>query len=97
MCSEKPKERCEGIPLAEWWYNTTSHSAIETTPYKVVYNQPPPVHSPDIPGETKVDRLIERREAMIQVLRFYLLRAQQRMKTRAESQKGSSMLGTGCG
>jgi len=27
--------------LAKWWYNTNYHSALHTTPYEVVYGQPP--------------------------------------------------------
>lgn len=41
MCSDKPKEWLKWLPLAEYWYNTSFHSAIyslssslwATTPY----------------------------------------------------------------
>lgn len=98
MCSEAPKEWSKWLPLAEWWYNTTFHTALELTPYEVVYNQPPPVHLPYLPGETRVpsvDRNLQRREAMIQILRFHLLRAQNRMKVMADRQRSDREFAVG--
>jgi len=98
MCNEKTSEWSRWLPLAEWWYNTTFHSAIELTPYEVVYNQPPPVHLPYVPGETKidaVDRSLQRREAMIQMLKFFLLRAQHRMKMQADRHRSERVLEVG--
>ncbi|KAL8153912.1 hypothetical protein V2J09_011672 [Rumex salicifolius] len=63
----------EGLPasfnrhciLVVWWYNTTFHSAIQATPYEIVYGQSPPTHLPYLPGESKsklVDRSLQKRE-----------------------------------
>lgn len=74
-----PKQWCSWLPLTEWWYNTNFHSAAHTTSYEVVYCQPPPLHLPYLPGETKVevvDRSLQKREDMINVLQFHLRRAQ---------------------
>lgn len=38
LCSETPKEWSKWLPSAEWWYNTTFHTATELTPYEIVYN-----------------------------------------------------------
>lgn len=38
------------LSLAQWWYNTTYHTATHMTPYEVVYNQPAPVCFPYLPG-----------------------------------------------
>ena len=46
MVGERPRDWVKWIPLAEWWYNTSFHSAIQTTPYEAVYRQPAPVHLP---------------------------------------------------
>ncbi|KAA3486540.1 reverse transcriptase [Gossypium australe] len=32
---------CCWLTLAEWWYNSTFHSTIQTTPYKTLYGLPP--------------------------------------------------------
>jgi len=98
MCSEKTTEWSNCLPLAEWWYNITFHTSIELTPYEVVYNQPPPIHLPYIPGETRVEvvnRTLQRREAMIQMLRFYLLRAQNRMKSQADLHRSDRVFEVG--
>ena len=65
MCGEKPKEWTKWLPLAEFWYNTNFHSAIQTTPYEVVYCQTPPIHIPYVPGDSRVesvDRTLQTRE-----------------------------------
>ena len=71
MCSETPKEWSRWLPMAEWWYNTTFHSAIHSTPYEAVYGQPPPLHLPYLAGESQVgavDRSLQARKAGIKML-----------------------------
>ncbi|GJU59228.1 retrotransposable element Tf2, partial [Tanacetum coccineum] len=46
------------LSLAEWWYNTNHHYAINTTPYEVVYGQSSPVHVPYVGGESKPHRQV---------------------------------------
>ena len=41
MCSDQPRQWCFWLPLAEFWYDTNFHSAIRSTPYEIVYGQPP--------------------------------------------------------
>ncbi|CAM8891409.1 unnamed protein product [Rhodiola kirilowii] len=80
------------LPLAEWWYNTTFHIAIRSTPYEIVYGQPPPIHLPYLPGESScviVDRSLQKREEIISMLKFHLLRAQNRMKQYADSHRSA--------
>ena len=83
MAFESPWEWTNWLPLAEWWYNTTFHSSIQTTPYKVVYGQSTLLHLPYLAKESTilaVDRSLQTREAAIKLLKFYLARAQNRMK-----------------
>lgn len=87
MCSEKGTDWAQWLPFAEWWYNTNYHSSIHTTPYEVVYGQPPPLHLPYLPGESAsltVDRSLSAREDAIKLLRFHLERAQNRMKQQSD-------------
>lgn len=91
MAAEKPREWSRWLPLAEWWYNTNYHSAINTTPYEVVYGQPAPLYSPYLNEESTVvvvDRSLKARQAAIEMLKLYLARAQNRMKQQAD--KGRS-------
>ncbi|GJY79146.1 ty3-gypsy retrotransposon protein [Tanacetum coccineum] len=74
MNGEKPKEWVKWLLLAEFWYNTNFHSAINT-PYEAVYYQTPPIHILYVPGESKiegVDRTLRTREEVVQMLKFHL-------------------------
>lgn len=90
MTSETPHSWIKWLPLAEWWYNTTYHSSIRATPYEIVYGQSPPVHLPYLPGESTsvmVDRSMLKCEEIINMLKFHLLRAQNRMKQAADAHR----------
>lgn len=41
MTSQNPKEWASWLAPAEWWYNTTFHTALNTTPYHIVYGSKP--------------------------------------------------------
>ncbi|XP_059295620.1 uncharacterized protein LOC132048955 [Lycium ferocissimum] len=87
FCSDCPTDWSNYLPLAEWWYNTTYHTAIRCTPYEVLYGQKPHIHLPYLAGESScemVDRSLTAREAIILLLKFHILRAQQRMKDLAD-------------
>ncbi|KAH0652806.1 hypothetical protein KY289_030484 [Solanum tuberosum] len=63
--------------------NTTYHLAIKCSPYEGLYGQNPHIHLPYLVGESSnemVDRSLEARETIIALLKFYLSRAQQRMR-----------------
>lgn len=90
MCTEKPSSWFKWLSLAEWWYNTHFHSSIQTSPYEVVYGQAPPIHLPYLPSESPiavVDRTLSAREAVIKMLKFHLLRAQNRMAQQANKRR----------
>jgi hypothetical protein len=90
MTWQRPKEWSTWLPLAEWWYNTTYHSAIQATPYEVVYGQQPAIHLPYCPQSTlveSVDRSFMAREEMIQKLQANLIRAQARMKKQTDKHR----------
>ncbi|GJY33020.1 retrotransposon-related protein [Tanacetum coccineum] len=86
---EKLKEWSKWLSLAEYWYNNF-HTAIQTTPYEVVYGQPPPNPITYVQGQSivdQVDRSLSAREAMVQMLKFHLQRAQQKMKVQADKKR----------
>ncbi|GJY66503.1 ty3-gypsy retrotransposon protein [Tanacetum coccineum] len=61
--------------------------SIMTTPFEIVYGQPPTFHIPYVLGTSNVDmvdRTLSAREEAINVLKFYLMRAQDRMKAIAD-------------
>ncbi|KAK8951688.1 hypothetical protein KSP39_PZI004152 [Platanthera zijinensis] len=90
MCFERPRGWAEWLPLAEWWYNTTFHSAIRMTPYEVVYGQEPVLHTPYLEGIARageVDRSLAARERVIGILKNNLKQAQNRMKVLADKNR----------
>nr|GEU65942.1 reverse transcriptase [Tanacetum cinerariifolium] len=90
MSSKKPKSWSKWVSLAEYWYNTTYHTSIKTTPYEVLYGQPPSNLIAYIQGQCLVDPVdmtLAAREAMIQLLQFHMERAQNTMKTIADAKR----------
>nr|GEV63706.1 hypothetical protein [Tanacetum cinerariifolium] len=84
MTGESPKEWTLWLPLAEYWYNTNYHSAIKTTLFEAVYEQPPALHVPYMAKDSRVelvDRTLQAREKAIQMLQFNLRKAQDIMKS----------------
>ncbi|GJU45342.1 reverse transcriptase, partial [Tanacetum coccineum] len=72
------------LPLAEYWYNTNYHTSTKSTPFEILYGQPPAFHVPYIQGDSvneAVERTLVAREVAIDVLKFHLERAQNRMKS----------------
>ena len=41
FAGHQPSTWTNWLPWAEWWYNTTFHSAIQLTPFEAVYGRPP--------------------------------------------------------
>ncbi|KAK9672899.1 hypothetical protein RND81_12G133200 [Saponaria officinalis] len=90
FCSEVPNDWCKWVPAAEFWYNTSYHQSLKCSPYEVLYGQPPPIHLPYLPGESKVeavDRTLLAREEALKGIRLNLARAQNRMKQLADKDR----------
>ncbi|KAJ0491928.1 putative nucleotidyltransferase, Ribonuclease H [Helianthus annuus] len=87
MAMAEPHTWAQWLALAEWWYNTTWHSAIKMSPFKALYGMDPPIHLPYIPNSTTVDTLdtwLNSRDSMITTLKQSLERARNRMKQFAD-------------
>lgn len=89
MCHEMPQSWSKWLPLAEYWYNTTYHTSIQTTPFEVLYGQPPPLHLPYVPG----DRTMIAREQAIETLKHHLQRSQNRMRQFADRHRKNFFCG----
>ena len=90
MSAERPKDWSKWLPLIEWWYNTKYHTSTHSTPFAIVYGQPAPHHFPYLVGDSRVeavDRTLQGRETAIKLLKFYLQRAQNRMKQQADKKR----------
>ncbi|GJW82801.1 retrotransposon-related protein [Tanacetum coccineum] len=90
MTGEKPKEWMKWLSLAKYWYNSNFHNSIKTTPFEVVYGQSAPIHIPYKPNDSTVDlvdRTLQAREQTIDLLKFNLKAAQDRMKSYADKKR----------
>ncbi|GJZ47932.1 putative mitochondrial protein [Tanacetum coccineum] len=76
----------DGQKEAEYWYNTSYHSTIRTTPFKVLYGRDPPRLINYDCGTAltfEVDRYLRERDRTLEELKSQFLRAQQIMKAHA--------------
>jgi hypothetical protein len=73
--------------LAEFWYNTSFHSALNHTPFEVLYGHQPrhfSISVGDVCRVPELDQWLQERVLMSQVIKQHLLRAQVPMKTQAD-------------
>ena len=90
VVGEQQKTWAKWLSLAEWWYNSTYHSAINLTPFEALYGYSPPLHLPYLAGSSavhQVDNQLRDRDEIMQLLKYHLKRAQERMKTQADKHR----------
>ena len=83
--SDKPKHWVRWICWAEFCYNTSWHSAIQKTPFEVVYGREPPSLLTYVPGTAKVATVeieLMKRDQILKDLKENLKMAQDQMKKR---------------
>lgn len=87
MTSLKPSQWSKWLPLAEFWYNTSYHASLKSSPFQVLYGYSPPISTfPQTPssGVLEVDRFLKDRTEAFQLIKENLRMAQQRMKFYAD-------------
>ena len=98
MCGDQPTEWSKWLSLAEFWYNTSFRSAIQTTPFEALYGYPPPMHIPYFRGDSSVHDVNESllaQGAMMDVLKHHLGRAQKRMKQQHDRHRSDRQFALG--
>lgn len=93
-----PKTWVTFLPWAEFWYNTSFHSSIGMTPFKVVYGREPPSvlklsKWQDVAVDVQ-DQLRDR-DAILDILKFNLQKAQARTKHFADRKRTEVHLNIG--
>ncbi|KAJ9558601.1 hypothetical protein OSB04_013215 [Centaurea solstitialis] len=96
--SHRPKVWVKWLPWAEYWYNTSYHSSIQMTPFRVLYGRDPPSllrydHGSAVTFE--VDRYLVERDELLADLKMSLIRAQQLMKQRADGKRRDIVFNVG--
>lgn len=90
LIGDTPKQWLFYLPLAEYWYNTTHHTAIKMTPFEAVYGHSPPSIRSYITGSTVVaslDETLARRHQMLRLIKENLTLAQMRMRNQANAHR----------
>lgn len=88
--SKCPTKWSQWLAQAEFWYNTTHHSTLGTTPFEVLYGHPPRhfgITSGDHSVVPELEEWLQNRAVMSDLIRQHLLRAQQKMKHQADKKR----------
>jgi hypothetical protein len=87
---QNPKKWKSHLSTAEWWYNTSFHSALKTTQFYAFYGFSPPMITenllPDSVGAEAKDLLLVRQTAL-QNIKENLKVAHERMKRHADKKR----------
>jgi hypothetical protein len=87
MVSTQQRKWAQWVSLAEWWYNTHFHTALNTTPFQALYGYAPPKLPMGSIPNSRVDtvyQLNQERLVTMQQLKQQLQLAQDRMKRYAD-------------
>lgn len=87
---DRPKDWTRWLSLAEWAYNTSTHTSTKLSPFEAVYGQPPPRLMPYEPGTTRVQAVedeLRSRDFILTLIRENLQEAQAKMKFFADQKR----------
>ena len=90
FAGRRPTSWMQWLPWAEYWYNTSYHSATKTTPFKAVYGRDPPalLRYGDTPSANgMVEELLKDRDGLLMELKENLEIAQNHMKKAADKHR----------
>ena len=85
----QPKHWHRWLPLTQWWYNSTYHTALKMSPFEALYGFKPPL-LPAIGGpftELSVDEYLQQRREVVQQLKQELASTRNRMKQFADRKR----------
>lgn len=88
---DEPQNWNKYLYLAEFWYNTSYHSAIEMTPFQALYGRPPPSFPHYTLGSSQVASIVAtlvEHERVIALLKDTLIKTSQRMTDQANEHRG---------
>eukprot|EP00253_Pinus_taeda_P012371 PITA_12371 len=87
---DKQTQWVKWLPLAEWWYNTSFHTATKMTPFMALYGYQPPSITSYLRENSKVQAVehhIEHQQQVLQLLKDNLMLAQNRMKQKVDQHR----------
>jgi hypothetical protein len=93
-----PSKWSQWLPVAEFWYNTNSHSSLDRSPFEVLYGHPPKhfgLHQNSAILVTDLEQWMQEREVISKLIQQHLLRAQSRMKKYADTHRSERVFTVG--
>jgi hypothetical protein len=87
---DKQTQWFKWLPLVEWWYNTSFHTATKMTPFMALYGYHPPSIISSLKEKSKVQAVedhIEHQKQVLQLLKDNLTIAQNRMKQQVDQHR----------
>ena len=87
MTFKEPKKWADWLPAAEWWYNSSYHTSLKTSPFQALYGYAPPqIHDISIPCNLspEAELTLVEQENMLKSLKQNLQQAQNRQKKFAD-------------
>lgn len=85
-----PRQWSKWLPVAKFWYDTSTHSALGKSPFEVLYGYSPRqlgIANLQLCTVPNLEQWLKDRELLSQLVKQQLLRAQQRMKAQADKQR----------
>ena len=101
MTQACPTKWSKWLSLAEFWYNTTFHSALGKSPFEVLYGYKPKhfgLQDMSLGGDIAVPDLaswLQDKHDMQKLIQQNLLRAQQKMKSQADKNRTERQFAVG--
>lgn len=93
-----PQKWLEWLYLAEYWYNSSWHSALQMSPFQVLYGYAPQHFGLDVLKPTPVpvlDDWLREKTVITALVRQHLARAQNRMKVAADKNRSERVFAVG--
>lgn len=90
LTGHNPKEWNKWLHLTEFWYNSSYHTSLNMTPFKLLYGYDPPQLSFELIAQIRVavvDKVLKERQLMAKVMKGNFEKAQSRMKMYADKKR----------